>query len=189
MNESQSSPPHDTVTLLIQQRVKKSAIAQYEQWLPQMMAEAAKHPGHLGVHVIRPQPGENEYSILIRYNSFASADTWIKSEERKRLIAEIAGAFELEDHTRIQPGIDFWFTPPKAAARVAPGWKQWIITTSVIWPLTLVIPAIYRPLFQTVPLLGTWGVAQGIVAATIVALTVFFIMPRYVRAVAGWLYR
>lgn len=179
----------DSVTLLIQQRVKKSALARYEQWLPHMMAEAAKHPGHLGVHVIRPPAGENEFSIIIRYESFAAAESWAKSARRQELLKEIAEAVELEDRTQIHPGIDFWFTPPKTAPRVAPGWKQWLVTTSVIWPLSTLVATAYQPLFRAVPLLGTWGVAQGIVASTVVALTVFFIMPRYVRAVAGWLYR
>jgi antibiotic biosynthesis monooxygenase (ABM) superfamily enzyme len=189
MPESLTPAHPETVTLLIQQRVKKSALAQYEEWLPRIMAEAARQPGHLGVHVIRPQPGENEFSILIRYDSLAAAEAWIKSSRRQELLSEIKAATQLEDTTRIQSGIEFWFTPPKSGARIARGWKQWLVTTSVIWPLSTLVGTAYRPLFQAVPILGTWGVAQLIVAATVVALTVFFIMPRYVRAVAGWLYK
>ncbi|RZA03747.1 MAG: antibiotic biosynthesis monooxygenase [Proteobacteria bacterium] len=179
----------ETVTLHIQQHVKLSAVEQYEKWLPRIMAEAAKFPGHLGVHVIRPGAGAHEYSILIRFNSTSAAEAWLRSPQRKALLEEVADAYELRDHTEIHTGIDFWFTPAKASPRVAPGWKQWLLTTSVIWPLSTLVATAYRPLFQAVPLLGTWGVAQLLVAATVVALTVFLIMPRYVRAVAGWLYR
>lgn len=51
------------------------------------------------------------------------------------------------------------------------------------------MPALFKPLFAVAPVLGYWGVSHGIIAATIVALVVFFIMPRYVRAVSNWLFR
>lgn len=179
----------DSVTLLIQQRVRKDAITRYEQWLRVIMAKAAEYPGHQGVHVIRPPAGGNEYSIIIRFATLADAEYWTKSADRQRLLAEIADAFELEDRFHIQPGIEFWFTPPTPAQKQAPGWKQWLITTSVIWPLTMLVPPLFNPLFAAVPLLGRWGVSHGIIAATIVALVVFLIMPRYVRAVSSWLFR
>jgi uncharacterized protein len=52
----------------------------------------------------------------------------------------------------------------------------------------MVVPPIFKPLFPAVPPLGLWGIRHGIIASTIVALVVFVIMPRYVRAVSGWLY-
>lgn len=179
----------DSVTLLIQQRVRPDATARYEDWLRVIAAKAAEYPGHQGVHIIRPPSGSNEYSIMIRFASSADAERWTSSAERRRLLAEIADAFEHEDRFHIQPGIEFWFTPPSPVHKQPAPWKQWLITTSVIWPLTLVVPALFKPLFAIVPALGYWGVSHGLIAATIVALVVFLIMPRYVRAVSGWLFR
>lgn len=182
-------PVDDSVTLLIQQRVRPDAIARYEEWLRVIAAKAAEYPGHQGVHIIRPPSGSNEYSIIIRFASFADAERWTSSADRRRMLAEIADAFEREDRFHIQPGIEFWFTPPSPAHKQPSAWKQWLITTSVIWPLTLLVPALFQPLFEVVPALGTWGISHGIIAAAIVALVVFLIMPRYVRAVSGWLFR
>lgn len=181
--------PADSVTLHIQQRIRADAIARYEQWLRVISAKAAEYPGHQGVHIIRPPAGGNEYSIIIRFATLADAERWTQSADRQRLLAEIADAFESEDQFRIQPGIEFWFTPPTPAQKRPLAWKQWLITTSVIWPLTMFVPLIFHPLFVAVPLLGYWGISHGIVASTIVALVVFVIMPRYVRAVSGWLFR
>ncbi|MGB8408467.1 MAG: antibiotic biosynthesis monooxygenase [Gallionella sp.] len=179
----------ESVTLLIQQRVRADAIARYEQWLRVISAKAAEYPGHQGVHIIRPPAGGNEYSIIIRFATFADAERWTQSADRQRLLAEIADAFEREDQFHIQPGIEFWFTPPTPAQKRPSAWKQWLITTSVIWPLTMFVPMIFHPLFVAVPLLGHWGISHGIIASAVVALVVFVIMPRYVRAVSGWLYR
>lgn len=179
----------ESVTLHIEQRVRPDAVARYEQWLRVIAAKAAEYPGHQGVHIIRPPAGHNEYSILIRFASLADAERWTSSADRQQLLAEIADAFEREDQFQIQPGIEFWFTPPFAAQKKPAPWKQWLITTSVIWPLTMLIPPLFQPLFAALPVLGTWGISHGIIAATIVALVVFLIMPRYVHAVSGWLFR
>lgn len=192
MNIQQAATPAGTsgesVTLRIQQRVRPEAIARYEQWLRTIAAKAAEYPGHQGVHIIRPPAGGNEYSILIRFASVANAEQWTSSADRRRLLAEIADAFEREDQFHIEPGIEFWFTPPAPTQKKPAPWKQWLITTSVIWPLTMLIPPLLQPLFAAVPVLGTWGISHGIIAATIVALVVFLIMPRYVHAVSRWLF-
>jgi antibiotic biosynthesis monooxygenase (ABM) superfamily enzyme len=179
----------DSVTLLIQQRVRADAITRYEQWLRVIAAKAAEYPGHQGVHIIRPPAGGNEYSIIIRFATFVDAERWVKSADRQCLLAEIADAFEREDQFHIHPGIEFWFTPPTLAQKHALPWKQWLVTTSVIWPLTMFVPPLFNPLFAAVPVLEVWGISHGIIAAAIVALVVFLIMPRYVRAISGWLYR
>jgi antibiotic biosynthesis monooxygenase (ABM) superfamily enzyme len=184
-----TTPVAESVTLLIQQRVRAEAIARYEQWLQVIAAKAAEYPGHQGVHIIRPPTGSNEYSIIIRFATLADAERWTNSADRQRLLAEIADAFEREDQLHIQPGIEFWFTPPSPALKQPSAWKQWLITTSVIWPLTMLVPPLFKPLFSAVPVLGYWGISHGIIAASIVALVVFLIMPRYVRAVSRWLFR
>ena len=183
-----SQASDEGVTLLIQQRVRTDAIPRYEQWLRTIAARAAEYPGHQGVHIIRPPAGHNEYSILIRFANGADAERWTSSADRKQLLAEIADAFERDDQFRIEPGIEFWFTPPSPAQKKPAPWKQWLITTSVIWPLTMLIPPLFKPLFAAVPVLGAWGISHGIIAATIVALVVFIIMPRYVHAVSRWLF-
>jgi antibiotic biosynthesis monooxygenase (ABM) superfamily enzyme len=184
-----TAPADESVTLLIQQHVRADAVARYEEWLRVISATAARYPGHQGVHIIRPPKGSTEYSIIIRFATLADAERWTNSADRQRLLADIADAFEQEDRFHIQPGIEFWFTPPSPAHKQPSAWKQWLITTSVIWPLTMLIPPLFKPLFAAVPVLGYWGISHALIAATIVALVVFLIMPRYVRAVSGWLFR
>lgn len=189
MENMSKMPDSESVTLLIQQKVRKDSIDRYEKWLAVIMARAATYKGHQGVHVVRPHAGGNDYAVIIRFASLALAEAWVTSDTRKKLVAEIEDVLEAPDQTEIHPGIDFWFTPPTLDNPRPKAWKQWLVTTSVIWPLTMLVPALYKPLFVAVPLLGMWGISHGIVASTIVALVVFVIMPRYVRAVYGWLHR
>lgn len=185
-------PTHDpaasaSVALIIRHKVKLQEIPRYEKWLSVITKAAAKHEGHQGLNVIRPAEGQGEYSIVIHYRDLASAEKWTQSEERKKLVAEISDAFTEDEKPEIHPGIDFWFTPPALGQKHPAAWKQWLITTSVIWPLTIIIPFLIKPLWAAAPFLATPGIREGIVAAIIVALVVFLIMPRYVRAVSGWL--
>ena len=179
----------DSVALIIQHQVRADSIARYEQWLKVITAKSAEYPGHQGLQVIRPSAGHNEYSIIVHFATLADAERWTSSSDRQRLINEIADVFEHEDRFHIHPGIEFWFTPPSSSQRQARPWKQWLITTSVIWPLTMLVPPIFKPLFSAVPLLGHWGISHAIISSTMVALVVFVIMPRYVRLVSGWLFR
>jgi len=182
-----SPPPASSVTFVVQHRVRRDAFARYEEWLKRIAAVCATYPGYQGVDIIRPVHGDNEYSTIVRFGTFADAERWCKSEDRPRLLAEIADILEAEDRVRIQRGIDFWFTPTEPHHPQAARWKQWIVTTSVIWPLSVIVPWALAPLFA-LPWLGGGLVRQGVTAGLIVALVVYVIMPRYVKAVAGWLY-
>jgi uncharacterized protein len=153
-----------------------------------VLAKASQYPGHQGVHIIRPPAGDNEYSVIIRYATGEDAGRWVASEDRKKLLDKIADAIETGDRVQIRPGIEFWFTPSTSAPVRAPGWKQWAITTAVIWPLTTLVPLLFDPLFTAVPMLGIWGIRHGVIAAAVVALAVFVVMPVVTRALHHWLF-
>jgi antibiotic biosynthesis monooxygenase (ABM) superfamily enzyme len=177
-----------SATLFIQHRVRASELTRYETWLRIIMAKAAEYPGHQGVHVIRPALGDNEYSIVLRFATGEDAGRWAASRDRQQLLDQIADAIETGDRVEIRSGIDFWFTPAGTVDRRAPAWKQWLVTTGVIWVLTMLVPPLLDPLFAEFPLLGAWGVRHGILAAVIVALVVFLVMPRVTHLLERWLF-
>lgn len=177
------------VSFVVRHRVREGCTGKYEDWLRRTMERAARHPGHLGVQVARPPEGGREYVVVVRFDSERDARSWANSAERRDMVASVRDCLEGDDEVEIHSGIDFWFTPEAPGQRHPVRWKQWLVTTSVIWPLTLVVPSAFEPLFLSLPLAGQWGVSHGIVAATIVALVIYLIMPRYVKLLAGWLFR
>ncbi|MEG3081124.1 antibiotic biosynthesis monooxygenase [Halomonas sp. 5021] len=192
ISESLAAPPSESraITLKICHRVKSDARAEYESWLKRIIYVAAQYPGHLGVHILRPAEGHNDYEIALRFASHADAGRWLESAERKALINDALPAFREEEVIEIQSGIDYWFSPPSAPTNKQPvRWKQWLVTTSVIWPLTLLVPVLLTPLFALLPWLSAWGIRHGIVAASVVGLVIYVVMPRVVRLVAPWMFR
>jgi antibiotic biosynthesis monooxygenase (ABM) superfamily enzyme len=182
-------PRPDTVTAVIQHELKPEAGPQYEQWLARIIPVAARFPGHRGVNVIRPAPGTNSYTVTIRFDTLEHAEDWFRSDARRQLVEEVEPLLDRAEKLETVTGLEFWFMPPTATQKRARPYKQFMLTLSVIYPLTLLVPWALRPLIAAVPALQYALVDHLIVAAIIVGLMTYVVMPRYTRLVANWLYR
>lgn len=180
------TPAREQVFFVVRHKVKPRYVADYESWLRRIMKLSSDFTGHLGVQVVRPHGTHQAYTVAVRFASHADAQVWHDSDTRRRMIDELTPMLAQSEAVEFVSGIDFWFTP---AAAAAPRWKQWLVTTSVIWPLTLLVPPLLLPLFKLSPLPLGRVLEHGVAAGIIVALVVFFIMPRYTRLLAPWLYR
>lgn len=177
------------VSIIIRHQVSVQHHAEYENWLKLIIPAAAKFPGHQGVNIVRPSNGGQQFEIAVRFASEELAHGWLKSEQRKALIEQSIGLFHEQEILEIYNGIDFWFTSPSPTNKVATRWKQWLLTTAIIWPLTLVVPMLLQPLLSSLSLSLPMLLRQGLVVSIVVALVVYLIMPRVVKLVAPWLFR
>ncbi|MFY9698088.1 MAG: hypothetical protein WAK34_07140, partial [Rhodoplanes sp.] len=92
-----------------------------------------------------------------------------------------------EENIDIKTGLEFWFTPPPGGKPARP-YKQFFVTLSAIFPLTILVPWLLQPAFAALPPLALPGVRHFVIAAAIVAIMIYGVMPRYTRLVSGWLY-
>lgn len=176
-----------SVTTIIVQRPYRQSVQAYESWLNEIIPLAQTAPGHRGVNVIRPHGQSDEYTIVLHFESEAYLRDWLASDTRKRLIDEVRPLLNEDERIDIRTGLEFWFTPP--AHKVAPAYKQFLITLSAIFPLSFLIPQLLSPALTAVPFLAIPFIKAFITSLLIVALMTFVIMPRYVRLVARWLYK
>lgn len=177
----------EQVSFIIQHRVKPGHHEAYEEWLHRIIQEAGKFPGHMGAHIARPAAGGDLYEISVRFATREDAERWMNSDVRKQLVEELFQHITEPEHLDIKSGVDYWFTTA-TGGKSPPVWKQWLTTVSVIWPLSLVLPWVLNTiLFRPFPLLAHWGVAQLISAMAMVGLLTYVIMPRYTKAIRGWL--
>jgi antibiotic biosynthesis monooxygenase (ABM) superfamily enzyme len=107
---------------------------------------------------------------------------------RSELTRELVPLLEHSEEIDTVTGMEFWFTPPSAPRRAKP-YKQFLLTLSVIYPLTLVLPWMLGPLVERVPALQHPVLDKLLVAALIVGLMTYVVMPRYTRLVHKWLFR
>lgn len=183
------SSSNDTVTLVIQHYVKPLQREPYESWVKSIAHVAQEYPGHMGVNVIRPHGSSNEYTIVLRFDAHEHLMGWVESDKRRSLLEQVQPLLLEAEQLEIQTGMEFWFTPPNGKQPRARPFKQFLITLSAIFPLTVVVPWALHPLFVAVPPLGSMIASRFIVAVVIVYLMVYVIMPRYSRLVASWLFR
>ena len=177
------------VTSVIRHTVKAGSESRYEPWLKEVTPIAQTFPGHRGVNFIRPPKGSRNYTTVLHFDTIEHLEGWLLSDARMRLLAEIEPYLEGGDQVENRTGLEFWFTPPDSEQKQVKRYKQFLVTWSVIFPLTIFVPWVLHPVFQTIPFLGLPVISNLIVAGMIVGLVTYVIMPPYTRLIATWLYR
>lgn len=176
-----------SVAFVITHTVKAGAEKRYEDWTKEILRASSSYPGYLGREVFRPAAGNRKYTTIVRFDTDEHLRDWIDSDARRDFIGRAEGMLEKGDQNEVKTGIDFWFTPE--GTRPPKAWKQFLITTSAVYPLSLIIPRLLVPLFAVAPPLGHPLVANLLVAAILTGLLTFVVMPSYTRLVKGWLYK
>lgn len=121
--EKPSDNLREQVSFVVQHHVKPDQHGKYEEWLHKVIIEAAKYPGHLGTHVVRPGEGGDEYEISVRFASRDQAEAWINSARRRELVKEIEPIISEPERLDIKSGIDYWFTAVTEGHKAPKRWK------------------------------------------------------------------
>ena len=188
--ETASSGDKDPgATAVITHRICEQYQDDYERWLSEIAPLCKAYPGHLDWHIIRPIPGlTSTYTVVIRFDTKPHLETWMHSTDRKRLIEEVQPLLLEGDDFYISSGLDFWFTPSGARAKVPTRWKQFFATWSVIYPLVLGVPLLIVPLLRALGAPESRLLDTLAVTGSIVFLMVYVVMPRYTRLIRRWLF-
>lgn len=183
------TPEFDGATVVITHRIRPDRHSEYEQWLDEIVPLCKSSPGYLDWHIVRPVPGLTEtFTIIIRFDTGAHLQDWMESSTRADLIEKAQPLFVTGDDFFISSGLDFWFTPDGAKAKVPVRWKQYLVTWSAIYPLALGVPALVVPLLRFLHVPGHPLLTTLVVTGILVFLMVYVVMPRYTKLVKRWLF-
>jgi antibiotic biosynthesis monooxygenase (ABM) superfamily enzyme len=176
-------------TVVITHRVREGKHADYEKWLNEIAPICRAAPGHLDWHIILPISGLTEtYTVLIRFDTRAHLQGWMESPARARLIEKVQPLFVTGDDFFISSGLDFWFTPGGAKAKVPVRWKQYLVTWSAIYPLALGVPLAIGPVLRLLGVPNNHLLTTLVVTGIVVFLMVYVVMPRYTKVIQRWLF-
>lgn len=177
-------------SVVITHRVLEDKQPLYEAWLNEIGPKCKASEGLLDLHVIRPIKGITDtYTIIIRYDTEQHLKQWMDSDARKQLIAKAQHLRVGNDDFYIKSGLDFWFAPEGAKAKIPVRWKQFLITWSAIYPLVSCLPLLLVPLLRQLGLPANHYVDVLIITAIVVWLMVYIVMPRYTKLVRNWLFK
>ena len=170
------------VVSVIRHHVRAGSEPDYERWSKDVLPIAQAFPGHQGVTIIRPPSGSRIYTVVLHFDTLEHLRGWLESPTRQQLLARIEPHLTSGVEVEIRPGLEVWMPPPGQAP--ARPYKQFLLVWSVIYPLQLVTPLLVGSVL-TAPVWLRALIGTGLV----VAVMTWVIMPRYTRAVSGWLYR
>jgi len=176
-----------TVAFIITHKIRAGEEERYEGWLAEIFEASSRFPGYLGREIFRPSDGGRKYTSVVRFDSLDSLNGWAESETRQAFVSKVRDLLERGDLVEIRSGIDFWFTPE--GVKPPKLWKQFVLTVSAVYPLSLIIPFfILIPLRKLAPVLGNVFISSMLMAAILTGMLTFVIMPRYTRLMKRWLY-
>ncbi|EAU55398.1 antibiotic biosynthesis monooxygenase [Mariprofundus ferrooxydans] len=176
-------------TVVITHRLRNDKHAEYEKWLEEIAPLCKAFPGHLDWHIIRPIPGLTEtYTVVIRFDTEAHLKGWMDSPTRARLIEKVRPLFVTGDDFFVSSGLDFWFTPAGAQAKVPVRWKQCLVTWSAIYPLVLGVPLLIVPVLRHMGVPDNNFITTLAVTGIVVFLMVYVVMPHFTKLIRQWLF-
>ena len=184
--ESTKGSPAETVAFIVTHKVRTGEEERYEAWLADIFIASSGFSGYLGREIFRPSDGSRKYTSVVRFDSQDSLNAWAESETRKSFVSKVHDLLEQGDQVEIRSGIDFWFTPE--GVKPPKLWKQFVLTASAVYPLSLIIPFFLSPLGKLVPAIGNEFIMAFLMAIILTGLLTFVIMPRYTRLMKRWLY-
>jgi len=184
------TPTTEGATVVITHRLREHKLTEYESWLQEIAPLCKASLGYLDWHIVRPIPGLSEtYTIIIRFDTIEHLRGWMESPTRARLIEKVQHLFATGDDFFISSGLDFWFTPIGAKAKVPIRWKQYLVTWSAIFPLALIVPLLVTPILQSLAFPSNRFTSTLAVTGVVVFLMVYVVMPRYTRLLQRWLFK
>ena len=121
--------PLEPITVIITRLVRAGSENAFEEAVKAFIPKALAFPGHLGVHMLRPSPGEQSYGAVLKFRSEFDWSSFQKSPEYLSFLAETEPLFESPQHVETLCGLESWFTPIGARiTRVPPRWKMALVT-------------------------------------------------------------
>jgi len=171
------------IHVVITRRVRPGCETQFQEALRQFFRSSFAHDGVLGASMIVPPPGSgsSEFGILRTFASEQDRDAFYASalfQEWQKTVAPLA---EDDWTSRQLHGMEAWFRSSQSApAR----WKMALLTWAAVWPATVAVRAVLQPLLGgALPTV----LFAGAVAAGVVALLTWLLMPWLVQAARSWL--
>ena len=178
--------PHHHVTAVITHRVRPGREAGYEGWIKGIAADARRFDGHLGAHILTPQPGGgSDYVIVLQFDTCTHLDAWLQSEVRKGWIERVMPLISEQESIQVLTGLEAWFQLPGQPPRRSPRrWKQALL----VWLGVTVVALLVSPPVSAWLTAWPWAVRVMVNAGITVVLLTYAVMPFLTRRLQGWLF-
>ena len=174
----------ESVTVIVTRLVREGSEASFEDAVKAFIPKSLAFPGHLGVHMLRPPPGEQEYGAVLKFRAQGDWVAFQKSDEYLAFLEAIRPFLEKPQDVETLSGLESWFTPLGARVLlVPPRWKIATVTWVGVCITVFVVNSAFSLFNQSWPML----VNLLVVNAMVVAGLTWIVMPLLTRLFRRWL--
>ena len=94
-----------------------------------------------------------------------------------------------DDKYYIKSGLDFLFISENENTKIPVRWKQYLVTWSAIYPLSIIMPLLILPLLRTANIPRGRYIDSFFISGLIVLIMVYVLMPNYTKLIKKWLHK
>jgi len=171
-------------TMVIVTKIKPGKEAAYRAWADRIQNLQATFPGFLGSFVQPPQPGESDWTTILRFDSAPHLERWLKSDERARMVKEsedLVGGFLAQ---RVDTSFPGWIPNDPTTGAQPSIWKTACLVLLTLFPVVMLELRFLNPQLAALnPAVSTF--IGNIIS---VGLTTWPLMPLAILTFHGWLY-
>ncbi|MBE5320102.1 antibiotic biosynthesis monooxygenase [Pedobacter sp. MR2016-19] len=177
-------------SVVITHHILEGKQKEYEKWLDEILPVSKHATGFIDLQIVRPIPKLTfVYTVIIRFDTIDNLKSWMESQDRKQLIEKASPFFRKNDRYQIKSGLDFLFNAENEGHKVPVRWKQYLVTWSAIYPLSLIIPVLLLPILRWLGIPLNHYFDAFINSGCIVLLMVYVVMPNYTMLIKKWLFK
>ena len=172
------------VTMVMVTEIKPGKEAAYRAWADRIQKLQATFPGYIGSFVQPPQHKERGWTTVLRFDSTANLDRWIRSKERALMVKESEDLVDDFHAQRVDTSFPGWVPNDPTTGKPPNMWK-----TAALILLTL-FPVIMLELKYLNPQLATLNPALRTFIGNVISvvLTTWPLMPLAIWGFHAWLF-
>jgi antibiotic biosynthesis monooxygenase (ABM) superfamily enzyme len=172
------------VTMVMVTDIKPGKEPAYRAWVDRIQKLQATFPGYIGSFVQPPQHNETGWTTVLRFDSAAHLDGWLKSEARAAMVKESEPLVQGFHAQRVDTSFPGWVPSDPATGKPPNMWKTACLVLLTLFPLVMLEIRFLNPHLTALnPAVSTF-----IGNAITVALTTWPLMPIAIWGFHAWLY-
>ena len=172
------------VTLVMVTDIKPRKEAAYRAWTDRIQKLQATFPGYVGSFAQPPQHNETGWTTVLRFDSAAHLEAWVKSDARAAMVKESEDLVQSFHAQRVDTSFPGWVPNDPATGKPPNRWKTACLILLTLFPVVMLELRFLNPhLHGLNPAVGTF-----IGNAISVALTTWPLIPLAIYGFHAWLF-
>ncbi len=169
------------VTMVMVTDIKPGREAEYRAWADRIQKIQATYPGYIGSFVQPPQHNETGWTTVLRFDSAANLENWIKSDARAALVKESEALVQGFHAQRVDTSFPGWIPNDPVTGKPPNRWKTACLILLTLFPVIMLeLKFLNPPLADLNPAVRTFignAISVGVTTWPLIPIAIFAFYP------------